>query len=341
MSKKSTINDIAQQLGVSKSLVSFVLTGKSEEKRIATETSQKVLELAEELNYTPNYHAKSLRKGKPNTLGVIVADISNPFFATIARHVEIEASKIGYRVVFSNSNEDPQTFKTQLDILKSGQVDGFILTPPIGSEKVLLDLNEQNIPYVIVDRLFESVEAHSVNVKNYQAAYKATERIIQNHRKKIALINVNYELLTMKQRAEGYIDALEDNGIEINESLIKHLNFSHDKNLLMEVMKDIVQNGADGVLFTTNKLGVYGIECLRELGMETFENMSVISFDDTLTYRVSYVPITAIEQPFGQISKEAVRILANAIDGNYSKRQYESLELDVEFNYRESCKKLF
>ncbi len=338
MSKKSTINDIAQQLGVSKSLVSFVLTGKSEEKRISSDTAEKVLAVAKELNYAPNYHAKSLRQGKSHTIGLIVADISNPFFATIARHVEIEASKFGYRVVFSNSNEDTQTFESQLDILKSGQVDGFILTPPIGSEKVLLGLDKQNVPYVIVDRIFESVEAHSVNVNNYQAAYKATERIIQNHRKKIALINVNHELLTMRQRSKGYIDALEDNGITINESLIKHLEFSHDKILLMEVMKDIVQNGADGVLFTTNKLGVYGIECLRELGVNIPETMSIISFDDTLTYRVSYVPVTAIEQPLDRISKEAVRILMNVIDGEYAKEQYENLELEVEFNYRDSCR---
>ena len=123
MPKKSTIKDIAKELGVSNALVSFVLNGKSKEKRISDEMTARVLEVARNMNYTPNYLAKSLRNGKSNNLGLIIADISNPFFAKLARHVEIEASKYGYKVIFSNSDEKKSVFTTQLNVLKNGQVD--------------------------------------------------------------------------------------------------------------------------------------------------------------------------------------------------------------------------
>jgi len=337
MTKKSTISDIAGELGVSKTLVSFVLNGKGKEMRISAEMTAKVLEVTKRMNYTPNYLAKSLRKGRSNTLGLIVADISNPFFAKLARHIEIEASNFKYKVIFSNSDEQRQKFSTQLDVLKNGQVDGFILTPPIGSEKELIKLKKQKIPFVVVDRVFEDVAEHSVVIDNYQAAYTATERIIKNGRKNIALLNVNYELLTMRQRTEGYLDALVKNGFGVNTALIKHLKFSHEKQRIMEAVKDIIKHGADALLFTTNKLGVLGVECLRELGVRIPESLSIISFDDTDAYQVSYTPITAIVQPLEQMSKEAVRILMGIINGKYSEEQYENIVLDVEFIYRESC----
>ena len=337
MQKKSTIKDIANQLGVSNALVSFVLNGKSKEKRISDEMTAKVLELAKSMNYTPNYLAKSLRHGKSNNLGLIIADVSNPFFAKLARYIEIEASKYGYKVIFSNSDEKKSKFNTQLSVLKNGHVDGFILTPPIGSEKELVQLKKEKIPFVIIDRVFSDVVAHSVVINNYDASYKATQRLVKNHRTNIALINVNYELLTMQQREDGFIAALKGNGIDVNTSLIKRLKFSHERKRIMEAVGDIVKNNADAVLFTTNKLGVYGVECLRELGIQIPQQMAVISFDDTLAYQISYTPITAVVQPLEQMSKEAVRILMDLFEGKYNNGHYENVELEVDFVYRESC----
>ncbi len=335
--KKCTINDIAKELCVSNTLVSFVLNGKNKEKRISDEMTSKVLELAKSMNYTPNYLAKSLRQGKSNTLGLIVADISNPYFGKLARHIELEASKYGYKVIFSNSDEKQSKFKMQLDVLKNGQVDGFIFTPPIGSEKELLKLKKEKIPFVVVDRLFEEVLTHSVVINNYKAGYDATERLIKKNRKNIALINIIYELANMRQREEGFFDALKNNGIEVNKSLIKHLKFSHEKNKIMEAIRDIIKNDADAIFFTTSKLGVFGIECLRELGEKVYQNMSIISFDDSIAYRVFSPTITAIAQPLEQMSKEAVRILMDIIENKYIDGHYENIELDTKIIIRESC----
>ncbi|MEZ5041695.1 MAG: LacI family DNA-binding transcriptional regulator [Saprospiraceae bacterium] len=339
MSKKknSTIKDIAEELGVSKSLVSFVLNEKSKENRISDAMTKKVLEVAKRMNYKPNYLAKSLRTGKSLTIALIIADISNPFFAKFARFLEIEASKYNYKVIFANSDEKKDKFAVELGVFKNRQVDGFILIPPIGSEQELLNLQKQKIPFVVVDRYFKDVDCHAVIINNYQAGYEATLRLIKNHRKKIAILNVNNQLLTMKQRVEGYRDALENNGMTINPALMKQLRFSHEKKLIMKAIQEILKEGADGLFFTTSKLTILGIECLSELGVSIPKDISVISFDDLDAYKVTYTPISAVVQPIEKMSKEAIRILMKMIEGDFANSEQKNIVFDVDFVYRASC----
>ncbi|MCB9219676.1 MAG: LacI family DNA-binding transcriptional regulator [Ignavibacteriales bacterium] len=339
MAKKRTkISDIAKRLGVSTALVSFVLNGKSKEKRISDEMSKKVVETAKKMSYKPNSLAKGLRTGKSNTIGLILADISNPYFAKLARFIEIEATKYNYRVIFSNSDEDNEKFATQLEVLIDEHVDGFILTPPIGSEKELISLQKREIPFVIIDRVFKNVKSHSVIIDNFQSGYHATKRLIKNNRKNIAVVNVNNQLSIMRQRVEGYKKALIDSNIDVDTNLIKNLKFSHEKKLVMNAIQDLILKNADAILFTTNKLGVLGIECLRELGKKIPNDFAIISFDDTDAYKVACTPISAIVQPVETMSKEAIRILQKMIEGNYVHGKYENIMLDVDFVFRESCK---
>jgi LacI family transcriptional regulator len=337
MSRRKTITDIANILGVSVSLVSFVLNGKSKEMRISKEMTAKVLEMAESMNYKPNYLAKSLRTGKSRTIGVILADISNPFFASLARFIEIEAFKHDYMVVFSSSDENKSKFAIQLNILKERHVEGLILTPPIGSEKLLSGLVEDGIPYVILDRLFPEVKASSVIINNHTAAYDATVRLINYNRRRIALLNTNRQLVSMQQRAEGYADALVRHGFTPDPSIIKHLKFSHETSPIMRAIKEIVEQKADAILFTTNKLGITGIECIRELGLSIPEDLAVISFDDTDAYRISSTTISAIKQPLEKMSKEAIRILFSMINDEKTDREPENIQLKVEYISRNSC----
>jgi LacI family transcriptional regulator len=313
------------------------MNGKSKEKRISAKMTKKVLDLARQMNYKPNYLAKSLRTGKSHTIALIIADISNPFFAKFARHIEIEASKYDYKVIFANSDEKEDRFSAELEVLKTRQVDGFILIPPIGSEQDLINLQNEKVPFVVVDRLFKKVNTHTVIIDNYQAAYEATTRLIQNDRRKIAIINVNNQLFTMKQRVKGYRDALVQHGIKVNPALIKQLKFSHDKKLIMKAIQEVVKEGTDGILFTTSKLAILGLECFVELGIQIPQDLSVISFDDMDAYKVAFTPISAIVQPIEEMSMEAVRILMKMMEGSYDRDEYENVMLGVNFIYRESC----
>ena len=335
--KKITSQDIADELGISRSVVSFVLNGKNKEMRISDELTQKVLTLVENRNYQANQLARSLKTGKTFIIGLIVADISNPFFANIAREVELELIKYGYDVVFCSSDENKTKFKVQIENFIHRQVDGLILIPPVNSFDVLSVLNSQNIPFVIIDRDFTDKNINSVNINNHKAAYDATNRLINNDRKRVGIINVNNELLTMAERTAGYIEALNDNGIKINSELIKHLKFSKVSKHVYKAVEDLITNNVDAIIFTTNKLGVFGIQAIREMDKKIPEDIAVISFDDSEVYATAFTSITAVKQPLKQMSKEAVRIILKAINSNNLKFDYEQIALDVSFIVRESC----
>ncbi|NQU32283.1 MAG: LacI family DNA-binding transcriptional regulator [Bacteroidetes bacterium] len=335
--KKKTSKDIARELGISRSVVSFVLNGKSKEMRISDELTQKVLAYVEESNYQPNYMAQSLKTGRTHTIGLIVADIANPFFAKMAREVEQEVSKKGYSVIFCSSDENKKHFNFQLENLKNRQVDGLLLTPPISSTKILTSLISQKIPFVIIDRVFENLSANSVNINNHKAAFDATKRLINNNRVKVALINVNNELFTMNQRTKGYVDALTDCGMKVNPELIKQLKFSNVAEDVNKAIADVIKNNADAILFTTNKLGVTGMQAISNLKKRIPEDIAVISFDDTDAYAVAKTPITAIRQPLELMSKEAVRILIKLIENAEENVAPEQVVLDTNFIIRESC----
>jgi LacI family transcriptional regulator len=335
--KKITSKDIAKELGISRSVVSFVLNGKNKEMRISDELTKKVLDLVETRNYQTNHIAKSLKTGKTHTIGLIVADIANPFFANIASEIEKEVRKKGYSVFFCSSYENKKNFNFQLENFKNRQVDGLILIPPINSDKILTLLGSQSIPFVIMDRVFENLNANSVNINNHKAAYDATTRLINNGRNKVALINVNSELITMSDRTNGYIDAIADNGMEVNPYLLQQLKYSNVAEHINEAVNKVILNNADAIIFTTNKLGVQGVQAISNMGKRIPEDIAVISFDDTTAYAVAKTSITAIKQPLEQMCKEAIRILMKSIDKSEGNIDTEQVILDASFIVRESC----
>ncbi len=309
--KKTSLNDIAKQLGVSKTLVSLVLNGKANEHRISEEVQKKVKKLAKELNYKPNLIAKGLRTGKTNSIGLIIADMANPFFGKLGREIEKEASRHGYRVMFCSSDENAENFKKQLDMLQLGQVDGFIISPPEGSEGQILSLGESGIPYVLVDRFFPSIESNYVIIDNHQAAYEGTMHLLKQGLTKIACVTTSAKIVNMEQRLAGYKQALADSSIPVLDELVKILPFTHEKDDVLEAIKELrdANDKIEAILFTTSKIGVMGMESIHSLGMEVPNDIMVVSFDDPDAYRISNPPVSAIAQPLKEIGSESVKIL--------------------------------
>ena len=156
--KPVSIKDIAGQVGVSTTTVSFVLNGKAKEKRISDDLKNRILEVAASLNYRPNQVARGLRTGQTHTLGLIIEDISNPFFANLAKAVEAEADKFGYTVMFCSTENNEQKASSLLHMLKHRQMDGFIITPTQGMESEVKRLGEEGRPVVLIDRYFTDLE---------------------------------------------------------------------------------------------------------------------------------------------------------------------------------------
>ncbi|MFA5327900.1 MAG: substrate-binding domain-containing protein [Prolixibacteraceae bacterium] len=339
--KRTSLNDIAKHLGVSKTLVSFVLNGKGKEFRISEEVCQKVMDVAKEMNYQPNRIAQGLRTGKTNTIGLIIADIANPFFGKLGREIEQEAARHGYRVVFSSSDENPEKSKEQISVLQQSQVDGFIISPPINSEDQILALSKGHTPFVLIDRYFPEIETNYIVVNNFEGAYNATNHLLKLGRKKIANITLNMNLVNMKDRTEGYKKALIDASIPVDENLIKVLPFSHDNKDVSKAIQELIGDRndikADAILFSTSKLGIMGIECISSMGFKIPDDIAIVSFDNADAYKICVSPVTVVGQPLNEIGKTAVHVLMNEITHPDMIHKFQKITLKTEFIVRKSC----
>lgn len=180
--KRVTIKDIATEAGVSIALVSFVMNNKADGKdtyRVNKETAQRILEVAQKLNYQPNNAARTLRSGKTNTIGVIVSDISNKFFADIARCIENHAYKHKYTVLFGSTDENPQKLENLIEVFRNKGIDGLVVVPCEGADEIIRDIARQNIPLVLLDREVPDLEVSSVVLNNRRAGYETTEALIR------------------------------------------------------------------------------------------------------------------------------------------------------------------
>ena len=338
--KKTSLNDIALSLGVSKTLVSLVLNGKGKEHRISDEVCKKVLEVAKEMNYQPNQLAKGLRTGKTNTIGLIIADIANPFFGKLGREIEKEASRHGYRIMFCSSDESAIKSKQQIEMLLQGQVDGFIISPPMHSEEQIRNLARNKKPFVLIDRYFPDIDSNYIVIDNQEAAYIATMHLVDKAYKKIACITINADLVNMNDRLIGYKKALSDSGFEIDEDLIKLLPFSHESKDVNKAIKQLIgkdKKGIDAIFFTTSKVGIMGIESLGTLGLRIPDDVAVVSFDDPDAYKICSSPVTAMAQPLTEIGKMAVQVLLSEIKNPKSSIKTQKITLKTKFVIRKSC----
>jgi LacI family transcriptional regulator len=339
--KRTSLNDIAKRVGVSKTLVSFVLNGRGKEFRISDEICKKVLDTAREMNYQPNRIAQGLRTGKTNMIGLIIADIANPFFGKLGREIEQEAALHGYRVIFCSSDENAEKSKQQIAMLQQNQVDGYIISPPVNSEEQIRALAKGLVPYVLIDRYFPEVESNYIIVDNFDAAYQATKHLLKLGRKRIANITLNLDLVTMKERTDGYKQALTDSSIEVDENLIKILPFSHDNKdvgrAIRELNGDKANLKADAILFSTSKIGIMGIECMTELGLKIPDEIAVVSFDNADAYKICVSPVTVVAQPLKEIGTTAVRVLLDQIAHPEVNRTPQKILLKTEFIVRKSC----
>ena len=312
-----TIKDIATYVGVSYSTVSLVLNGKAAENRISEELEKKILAVAKELNYRPNTLARGLRKGVTNSIGFVISDISNAFFIKLARRVEMEAMKNGYRVFFASSDEKDEKCIEVIDSFLNQRVDGLILIPTQGIQEKLNQLSSQKIPFVLVDRHFPKINANCVVMNNWQSAYDATDYLIKKGKRRIATFSYETNYYHMEERLDGYKSALKDNNIRFDKRLVPEVPFWDDvktSNLLKNYIPYLVEEQKiDSVFFQTNGTALPGIQILYDQYIKAGMEISVICFDDNDFFKLLQPPVTSLIQPIEEMGVESVRILIDEI----------------------------
>ncbi len=320
MKKRASLKDIADAVGVSVTLVSYVLNDKGKENRVAEGTAKKIREVASALNYQPNQIARSLKSRRSQSIGLIVADISNPFFSNMARTIEDEAHSKNYTVIFGSSDESSDKLKKILDFLTTRQVDGFIIVPTEGCRETMVELKKRKIPFVLVDRYFEDLSTNYVIIDNFRASLDATNHLLGSGHRKIGIISYQSELVHYQNRVRGYKEALLRSGIHPEENLIKkvsHSSFSED--MKKAVRELIFEDKAEAIFFCTNTLAIEGLKQIFELGKKVPEEIDVVAFDQSIAYDFFEYFIPHVNQPIAEIGREAVKLLISQIDGGDAK----------------------
>jgi len=293
-----------------------VLNGKDKEGRVGKHTAEKVKKIAKELNYEPNNLARGLRMGKSHTIGLIVADIANPFFATLAFHIQEYAEKAGYSVIITNSNESDEKFDKILQVLFSHQVDGLIIVPTENSIKSIEKLIERKIPLVLLDRWFDDLPTCNVVIENYKASRKAVQYMIDNNCKKIALFSYKVNLPHMAERRRGYEEVMKKEGL-YDANLIKEVNYisiEEDVKKSMDELFAYNEKGAiDGILFATNSISMIGIKYMLEKKIKIQKDVKIVCFDKSDAFDFAKFSVPYVLQPIPEMGRTAVEALIDQI----------------------------
>jgi len=315
-SKKVSLADIADSLGVSKTLVSMVLNGKGDENGISKKTQDRVTELSKRLNYKPNQFARGLRIGRSNTIGLLVSDISNPFYSRLARSVEDAVSEAGYNLMICSSDESDEKELKLLEMLINKQVDGIILSSTLDTTFHIEGLLNDEFPIVLIDRTYSELETHSVVVDNRAGAKEAVDHLIQNgHRKIAAMVISPAHISTQVERLDGYKDSLIDNNIPINEYYQKVIPREDIYRSVTQIINEWKNDGMmpSALFVSNNQIAIGCLEVFREMGVSIPKDLSFVSFDDIDLFRLFSPPVTSIIQPIQSIAKNAVEILLEDI----------------------------
>lgn len=312
--KRVSLKDIAEKAGVSTALVSYVLNKK--ENRVGKEMAEKISRIAKEMNYEPHHVAKSLRSGKTYTIGLIIADISNPFFANIARVVEDEAKKFGYTVIIGSSDEKAGKSWDLLNVLLNRQVDGFIIVSAENSQNNIIFLKEKRIPFVLLDRHFPQIQTDFVTTNNYKASYDATLHLLQNGYEEIGLIAYDSEMYHMQERIRGYHQALAENSITPRKEWLRKVPFSDMESKVRTAIDALIDGPKPvrAVIFATYGLALNGLKYVNERKLRVPDDLAIVSYGQAEVFDLYYCPISYIRQPLEQLGKTAVEMLISKLN---------------------------
>jgi LacI family transcriptional regulator len=314
--KKTSIKDIARSLGISITTVSFILNGKAKEKRISEELTLKVEEYIKQVGYRPSHLAQSLRLGKSKVIVFMVEDISNQFFASIARKIEEKAYKNGYKIIYCSTDNDPDKAKALIDTFKVRSVDGFIITPTPDLESTITALIEEDFAVLLFDRWIPSIDCSYVVVENEKSAFEATTHLIQNGCKNIGFVTVASDQIQMIDRLEGYGKAMEAHGHNKKVLMLPFHNLTENSSThkIQEFVKS--NTDLDALFFATNYLAFEGLQALNNLKKHIPDDLLLVSFDDHYFFTLFQPNISAIEQPLEAISQKLMEGMLKMLDGN-------------------------
>ncbi|KRE49617.1 LacI family DNA-binding transcriptional regulator [Paenibacillus sp. Soil522] len=334
-----TIYDVAAKASVSAMTVSRVInnTGKISEK-----TRAKVKRVMEELNYVPNQTARSLVLQQTKLLFLLITDIMNPFYTTLARGAEDAAKKSGYRLLFGNSDESLEKESDYVTTILTARVDG-VLVAPAGDPSLphMESLRKHNVPFVLLDREVPGIECDIVLGDSKEGARMLVEHLVSQGHRRIAIVNGSPSISSARLRLQGYQDGLKLNDIAFNDRYVYETSFGPLNDLTeMEHWIDQMDPPPTAIVAGNNVLAVEVMRLLRGRGISVPDDMSIVCFDDLGPYSEIEPFLTVAAQQAYQFGYMGMKMLIERIQERETALPWKKIVLPADLMIRRSVKKI-
>ena len=341
MKSKATLKQIAKELGVSVSTVSKALNGSPE---ISEPTKKRVQEYAKLKNYRPNVIGLNLKNRRTKTIGVIIPNILNSFFAKVFSGIEKVADEKGYKVITCITNESLNKEVNALEMLSNGTIDGFILSVAEESQKLqkydhFTTIINEGTPIVMFDRIVEEVNCDKVIVDDFESAVNATEHLIKTGCKKIALLSSIDNLSVGKHRAQGFYKAMKDQGLKVDDALVILTNNNEEFN--SKIGGFFIKNKPDGVFALDEHASVTAMKLGILNGYKIPQDLSLIGFADGVWSRRMTPSLSTVSQHGPEIGEVAAKLLIDKLESKEESFAFSTTVINTELRQRDSTKKLF
>ena len=331
----ATIQDVAKAAGVSTATVSHVINNS---RAVTPETRQRVLAAIAKLHYRRDGVARSMRRNSTGTIGLMVSDITNPYFSDLVRGVEdaVHGAGKGYNLVLCNTDEDPAKEQLYLDVMLEKRIDGLIMAPVGGNRGILAGLIGEGFPIVFADRGLPELRADSVTIDNRRAAFAAIEHLLRLGHRKIAVMHAVLTASSIDERLAGYREALAASGIDADAALLFHSGSSIAAACSAGLAFLDRGTGATAVFCTNNFMTLGFLQAMNERALRCPADMAVVGFDDFPWAAAFHPRLTAIAQPAQQIGAESVALMLSRLAGVAPKEPVRRI-LQGRLLVRESC----
>lgn len=310
---KVTIKDIARMAGVSPSSVSLVLNDRP--CRISTEKREKIKSIANQYNYSVNQMARSLVTKQTKTLGLIIPDIENIFFSSLAKNIEIFCREQGYALMIVNTNNEYQNDLLVVNLLLSRSVDGLFIIPSDESyknnEELVETLSTMNIPYVMLDRVYSNIECDKVLFDNEKGAYLAVKHLLEHGHRKIACISSSEFSNNGRLRLNGYLKAMREFNCDINDAYIVEGDYQIESGY--RAGNKLLQEDITSVFITNDMMTLGFLKFMHEQKKHIPNDYSLVSYDNSIYPYVIGIELTSVDQNTKELSEKACQLLFERI----------------------------
>ena len=331
-----TIRDVARRAGVAPITVSRVINNSG---YVSERTRQRVEKAIAELNYVPNALAQGLRFNKTNVIALVLSDVTNPFWTTVARGTEDASSEENYSVILCNTDEDVAKHDKYAQLLLRRQVDGFLLVPVSNTVDTIRFIQQQGVSLVILDRQMPGISVDIVRADSEGGAYELTRYLIELGHRHIAILSGPEIISTSTQRVAGYKRALQDAHLKVDPELISFGKFYQDSGYERTVKLLALSRRPTAIFAGNNFIAIGVMKALYESGLQIPEDMSVVGFDDLPPGLLVRPFLTVADQPAYEMGYRATKLLLERI-ANSGKPSYQEIVLPTQLVIRQSCRSI-